>query len=732
MKHHRKLICRIHIRDTSMWRQLDVPLDPASNPLTVTCKESEWQLQYRIIDCEEHELSITLTRPERAFCYYEIIIPYAGHSIDDYLVLPAAVYQSNRFESRSVPYPPMLEADVYATHPDTAFITDVPRFDMDGLQSTISLCSGDLGTTVAAWFSPQENYMGMVQFPHMVAGRYTGCKAEEDLQEKAFQLTLQIPCMREKVYTSCRVNDHSDDFPFEVRRGEAILIPFGLREEPCTSIMNLNRSLFFLRSKGYGSRSRNLCIPFSKAFTEIEKDYNENQYNHDYGYYRVAPPEDGNRFVDWQAGWVGGGMNCLALMMRGNELSATRSDTTMDSIFSFLQYPSGLIYPVFYNGKLYGDNFLDPDDTRWVLLRKSADILLFACRYIESCNEGSGRVKPLWINGVRKLADAFLFLWETHGQFGQFVDAGDLSLFVSGTVSASTAIGGLAAAGTVLQDERYLFCARDAGQYYHDTYLEKGYTNGGPGEILQAPDSESAFGLLESFVELYERTGEKRWINYAQEAAWLASTWVMDYDFSFPERSLFSRMGMKTAGTVWANIQNKHSAPGICTLSGVSLLKLYRATGVSEYMELGCDIARALMQYVSIDERPIHDFEGSKLPFGWVNERVNTSDWEGKQRVGEVFYGACWAAVSALLTYAEFPGVYLDLEHGRCFTADHVVTDFDGKILTIYNSTMFDSELYLLIEEKKDKLRPLGSNPLSGSRKLAIDAGERVKIPVQL
>ena len=100
----------------------------------------------------------------------------------------------------------------------------------------------------------------------------------------------------------------------------------------------------------------------------------------------------------------------------------------------------------------------------------------------------------------------------------------------------------------------------ESAEYYYKTSLSKGYTTGGPGEILQGVDSESAFGLLESYVTLYDVTGNEKWLEYAKENAHYCSSWVVSYNYKFPAKSEFGRHDKKTVGSVFANIQNKHSA----------------------------------------------------------------------------------------------------------------------------------------------------------------------------
>ena len=139
---------------------------------------------------------------------------------------------------------------------------------------------------------------------------------------------------------------------------------------------------------------------------------------------------------------------------------------------------------------------------------------------------------------------------------------------------------------------------------------------------------------------MYEVSGDKRWLKIAETCAKQCASWCMSYDFEFPSDSVFGELNIHAAGSVYANVQNKHSAPGICTLSGASLVKLYRATGNKFYLQLIKEIAHNITQYLSREDQPILSWDGKYLPAGWMCERVNTCDWEVKKNIGCVFYGS--------------------------------------------------------------------------------------------
>ena len=280
-------------------------------------------------------------------------------------------------------------------------------------------------------------------------------------------------------------------------------------------------------------------------------------------------------------------------------------------------------------------------------------------RFSETINDGLAiletYIAELKEEGKTELSgDKAFKLYDTYGTFGQFVNIETGEMVVGCSTSATIGCGALVSAYRYFNDDRYLKTAKSALGHYYNFFIDKGYTNGGPGEILSAPDSESAFGLLESCVVMYECDRDKIWLDMAETIACYCSSWVMSYAYKFPEMSEFYRLGINTTGSVFANVQNKHSAPGICTLSGDSLLKLYKYTNNTEYLDLIKDIAYYIPQSVSTEEKPIYSWDNprQKLAPGYICERVNTSDWE-YPKIGEVWNGSCWCETSLLLSFAE-------------------------------------------------------------------------------
>lgn len=118
-------------------------------------------------------------------------------------------------------------------------------------------------------------------------------------------------------------------------------------------------------------------------------------------------------------------------------------------------------------------------------------------------------VPATWLGSLRKQADAFYRLWNKYRQVGQFVDVETGEICIGGSTAGAIVPAGLALASQTFGDKKYLHAAEGLAEKFYTDYVLKGYTTGGPGEILSTPDSESAFGLFESYVTLYEVTGKR-------------------------------------------------------------------------------------------------------------------------------------------------------------------------------------------------------------------------------
>jgi hypothetical protein len=522
-------------------------------------------------------------------------------------------------------------------------ITDVPRLNKDG-SGKIEVTTGDVAVPCVGVFCPEAKTATFVFTVQEIDGINLG------LAYKKGEILLTYPAYREYIYRWPFM--HKNTAPYSDIDAE---ITYKLLEVPCSDMEEFYKIFFENRKIMELDDSRPDVLPFSRQF-EIQKNkFNKMNWQQEQQFYDI----DTNG--QWQPGWCGGAIFTYPLMKLGGPVEKSRVIKTLCHLFNN-QAPSGLFYG--FNDKK-NDGFGTAGTENWVLIRKSADCLYYLIKHFELMDQ----VPEGFIHGTKKLADLFVSIWEKYKQFGQFLDCNTGDIMVGGSTAGAIIPAALVLCYNYFGDEKYLETAKESAQAMYENHALKGYTTGGPGEILQCPDSESAFALLESVVLLYEFTKDSRWLEYAKYMAHFCSSWVVAYNYKFPKDSEFGRLGMKTVGSVFANVQNKHSAPGICTLSGDSLRKLYGWTKNEKYKELYQDIALTISQYMSTEERPIFSWDvpkdasllnddsirvpREKLPEGFICERVNMSDWESECCVGGVFNGSCWCETSNLLTIAD-------------------------------------------------------------------------------
>jgi hypothetical protein len=638
----------------------------------------------------------------------------------NYVIMPSAAYNGNRFEVLTYPYPPLFKPEDYNQDLPVT-ITDVPRLNKYGGQSRMDLNTGDLSTPAIGIYFPETGKGIWILAEQATELGNSVFVFQENEDRTQAEFIIAAPCVREQMYRMTRLMP-SPETGADFSQGDEVTIRYKIfTYSNLSSPKDLNNKFLSIR-KSYGTSSYVKQLPFSEAFRLMERQENEWWSDKDSMYTLGG----GTMNNIWQLGWVGGLMVTLPLSEAGGDSSAIRSFRNYEKIITQSQSPTGFFYGCGDGKDWYSDCFQNPHPDNLHLLRKNADALYFVYKYCfsQKLSNPDWQMPESWKNPLHKQAGAFVKLWTENGQWGQFIDIETAGIKVGGSNSAVMAIAGLALASQYENHPVWLETAKDAARYYYHNFTMKGISCGGPGEILQNNDAESAFAMLESFVTLYEVTGESEWLQYAEDAAAFCSTWMVTYDYRFPENSLFGRLDMKTTGAVWASTQNKHGGPGICTLSGDCLLKLYRATGNKLYMGMIYDVAHNIMQYIARDDRPIKDQKT-----GWINERVNLSDWEGKEGIGDIFHGNTWAQVAAMLTVTQIPGIYVNLPDKEVVAFDHVEASLSGDSLTIANPTIFDAEVRVFIDSDLSYIYPQGF--ISTCPKISVKAGETRTVKLQ-
>lgn len=642
----------------------------------------------------------------------------------NYVLLPGAAYGGNRFLARKIPYSPKLYfvQDVGIDKP--LIITDVPRLNISGGVSRIQERSGSMSVPCIG-FHDAEQKRGFLLFTKQcnALGDF-GLGIEENRDRDHATISITSPVVRElHNYRICDNDFASSDQPRDFRAGDEVEISFSIHEFLAPKLQDFFDGFAALRKKCFPRAEPKPALPFSASFELQERKFNRVNFVKKHGYYSVGPRQ--NFLQDWQIGWTGGMISTYPLLFAGDSLTRKNVISNFDWLFPDGIAPSGFFWDSGERGTRWiGGDIRKPHTANWHLVRKSGDGVFYIIKQLLLMEKLGIVVKSTWRNGVRRVCDALVKLWRQNRQLGQFVDSLSGEIRVGGSTSGAIVPAALVMAADYFDHEEYLTVAQALGEKYYREFTLKGLSCGGPGDALQNPDSESWYSLIESYVSLYEATKKKMWLMRAAETSRQFSTWVVAYDYQFPPQSTFGRAGICTTGSVYANTQNKHSAPGLCTFSGLGLFRLFRATGDRFHLGLLRDIAFGLPQYLPHPLKPL----GSAKP-GWMCERVNMTDWEGPERIGETLKMTTWAETSLMLTTVEIPGFYIQPDISLLVAFDNIavelVADNASEIsVRLKNPTPANAKVKIFSETSREARKPLPENYLFGCRTEDLKPGE--------
>jgi hypothetical protein len=636
--------------------------------------------------------------------YFENVCVHLEFEINDwqpenYICIPAAVYNGNRFESRKIPYSPKLvdEQDIGPDKP--LIISDIPRLSVKQGFSRIQLKSGAMTLPcLGIFFKKLKQQFWIITKPQQ-QGFETGLFIEENRDKTRLRISLAVPAVRELFrYTITDCSSPVFDEGISLKTGDTIELPFKIYEKEAHGLSDFFSGYFNIRQQLSHGDIKPL-FSYSSCFATIEEKYNHANWVEEPGYYSVGMRDGKYPFLqDWQLGWTGGMIATLPLFVEGKDQSKERCWKHFRWFFAAPLSPAGLFWDAGEKGNIwYGGDIRRKHTADWHLTRKSADGIYYLMKQFILFQMDGNEVPKEWLNKTTHVIEKLLDIFKEYGQLGQFIHSQTGEVVVGGSTSAALLPAGLVLASDFYKNKKYAEAGVDIAKQLFKEFESYGLTCGGPGDALQAADSESAYGLFESLVTVYEYTKDKQWLERAQMAAQYFSTWVMSYNYLFPNDSALGQLKTSTRGSVFANAQNTHSAPGICTYSGVALIKLFRNTEDIRYLHLLKEITSNIPQYVSHPLRPI---PGMKE--GYVSERINTTDWlEG---IGELMYGSTWSEVALMLTYTEIPGVYIVPDMNLAIAFDHIECTFhendDQFIVEIINPTKSVSKIYVFNERK--------------------------------
>ena len=636
-----------------------------------------------------------------------IAFDFTNWSSENYILAPAAVYNANRYRILSVQYPPYIydPGDKPLDIPVT--ITNVLHLNSDKSPGKVEMLTGSCSTPMLSFYNPKDKRGWIMLTSQTTPLGNSGLIIQEDLSRKRATFVLSAPGVREYRYVMTGFAKSTDQ-PADFKTNDEVKLKMRVYNFTAADLQEFYNKVFTIRKELSGPTIYRNVAPFS-AINDIILDHHDKAkyYEDDKWGYICSDPKGNVNFSHLQAGWGGVPTYSFPQVIQSTPERLRRIAKSFDML-KLMQAKTGLTRGIFMKGEFFGDNFKENETNRNIaMVRRNGEMLFFGIQSLEilKMQGKTSTIKSEWDEMFRKQADGIVQIWKDYGQFGQFIDVETGIMDINGSTAGAVCITGLVLASVYFGNPGYLKIAEEAGRYYYNRDLVKGYAGGAPAEILQSQDSEAAIGIAEAYTTLFERTGNPEWLKYARDAAALVSTWTVSYDYKFPKGSVMHRIDARSTGAVWASIQNAHGAPGMYILSGNFLLRLYRATGDKRYMELLKDIAHNVVQYTTTEKNPVVP----KAVPGSVSERVNLSDWEGSENIGGSIpdgdSNMAWGIVTSL-TITQNPGIYMRFDTGDLFVFDNIeakIIKRDTKNITlrITNPTPYDGKISLFSEDSR-------------------------------
>lgn len=649
---------------------------------------------------------------------------FSEWSRKNYVMVPASMYNGNRYHSIGDGYNPAYPRDMYYNPGVPLTISNNPRLSIEtDKASLVELQTGNAATPAMCFFSPAENKGFIVLTTQQTKFGNSGFTIAENSKQDNCSFTISAPAVRKLAAGFGDFHDSGDHAP-NWKAGDKMTLHLRLYVFDAKSIPDLLKKFMRVRKDLAGPDHPRNQLPMSQLLATGTSICSSNFIKVPAGsYYK---PENND---DFQLGWVSGMMNSYPMLALNNETERNRVAAELDFVVRKLQGKSGYFY-----GGIKADGELRPEKMHpdfsavQAMVRKNCDALLWLMKHLMLFKaQGYGNmIKPEWETAAKKLAVAFASTWQKHSDFGQYIvpETGEVAVFNS--TAGAIAPAGLAIAAAYFKRPEWLQVAKDAANFYYSRdVVRQGLTGGDCGDISMDANSESAFGFLESLMALYYYTADKAWLQKAEVQAALCATWTLSYNPVFPPNSQIGKLGCHMAGAVWASIQNKHAAPGICTSSGDYLFKLYRATGNMLYAALIRDIQHAQAEAVNMppDHITTNNLVGSSM------ERIQPSDAEGKASVGNFINTRnSWTETNGMLMALELPGIYLQTDKSEIYVYDAVESRIqrrtkEGIVISITNPTRYDANISIFAETIADSKLPLGYTAFRKWPKVEVKGG---------
>ena len=564
-----------------------------------------------------------------------------------YVIAPGAMYDGNRMLVSKQTYCP--EAPTEGVNANGPLLqVDIPRLTLDTKYRT-EFAANAFTMPVVGFFDPMQKMGFLVGLEVYGVWGVTGVNLIT-IPGEPVSVEICLPVRRKRRYRFCDWID-TDEVGMDLAPGQMVSGRVKIIRVEASSIPEFVTRVAEYGYEHRGKEPRRPSLLFHQCAALIEEKFNAYNWDEKNGFYRSGINPNARYAV--QTGWVSGGVTIVSMI--GSDVSRQRALRMLDVFCREAISPSGYFHGGHDGEKWFSVGFRRPNCRAFSLVRRPLECTRDVLKCLSHLQSQGEKIQSHWEAAARSNLDAACRTFERFGHLGYNIDLETGDVQWGNSTCGAFGIEPLVRGAAWFGEPRYLEVAEKLASYYCQHFLARGITCGGVGDALTAADSESNYALLAGLVHLHAATKNPQHLAWARQAADLFCTWVLSYDAILPEGTPLARLGIQARGAVFANTQNQHGAPGICTASGEALLALYEVTGEERYLRVLEEITQCIPQMIV--QKGQEEIWG-EIPPGSISERLMTMD--GLEPNGHTSQMSTWPETSMLLAVRELPAHFYD------------------------------------------------------------------------
>ncbi|HET7896884.1 MAG TPA: hypothetical protein VFL47_04425, partial [Flavisolibacter sp.] len=390
---------------------------------------------------------------------------------DNYVLVPAIVYNGNRYRAIGNGYNPAYPRDMYYNPAVPLSISNNPRLALEpGKASMVELQTGNTATPALCFFSPAAHKGFIVLTDQQSRWGNHGLTIAENATKDSCRFSISVPAMR-KLATGFGDFHKSGDQAPDWKAGDTVALHFRLYVFDAKSIPDLLTKFMQVRKSVTGPNQPRNQLPMSRQLELATTICSNNFVTLPIGSYYL--PENNK---DFQLGWVSGMMNTYPMLALNNEKERTRVAAELDFVVSRLQGKSGYFYGgITAKGDIRPEKMHPDFPPVQAMVRKNADALLWLMKHLMlfRAQGYAASIHPQWEEAAKRLATAFTNTWKRHGEFGQYIvpETGEIAVFNS--TAGAIVPAGLALASSYFKNPEWLEIAKKAAAFYYNRDVVK-------------------------------------------------------------------------------------------------------------------------------------------------------------------------------------------------------------------------------------------------------------------